>query len=293
MKIAIYGRPFEKRHFEPLQKLFSTLLKKNIELSVFKSFKEYLHTDLKFDLEADSVFSRYDELDEKTDVMISIGGDGTFLEAVSIIRNRNIPIIGINIGRLGFLASVQHNEIDEALDSILKKTYTLEPRSLLELQTKNQLFGDLNFALNEITVHKRDSSSMMTINAYMNDELINSYWADGLIISTPTGSTAYSLSAGGPIVMPMSNNFVITPLAPHSLAVRPIVMANSNIIKLKIEGRSLNYMASLDYRSEIFDSSTELIIKKADFFVQLIRLPGQSFFSTIRNKLLWGIDKRN
>lgn len=293
MKIAIYGRPFEKKYFDTVQKFFGALLKKDVEIAVFRRFHEYLISDLKFELAADLLFSHYHEIDETTDLMISIGGDGTFLEAVSLIRNRNIPIIGINIGRLGFLASVQQNEIDRALESIFKKTYSIEQRSLLELHTESGLFGEMNFALNEITVHKRDSSSMMIINAYMNNELINSYWADGLIISTPTGSTAYSLSAGGPIVMPNSNNFIITPLAPHSLAVRPIVVSDTNTIKLKIEGRSLNYLASLDFRSEVFDSSTELIIKKADFTVQLIRLPGQSFFSTIRNKLMWGVDKRN
>jgi len=293
MDIAIYGRPFEKKYHDAVYKLFNRLVKKDVNVKIYKPFYDYLKDEIKFDPEIEGTFTKHTQIDKSLDFMFSIGGDGTFLESVSYVRNKKIPIIGINIGRLGFLANVPHQEIEHALDAIFAKKHSIENRSLLEMTSSNNMFADFNYALNEITVHKRDTSSMVTIHAYMNDELLNSYWADGLIISTPTGSTAYSLSAGGPIVIPNSNNFVITPIAPHSLAVRPIVVSDNNVLKLKMEGRTINFLASLDYRSEVFDSTVELTIQKADFEIRMVRLPGQSFFSTIRNKLMWGVDKRN
>jgi NAD+ kinase len=225
--------------------------------------------------------------------MLSIGGDGTFLETVSFVRDSTIPILGINTGRLGFLANVAKTEISEAIDSLARKKFTVEKRALLSVTKPENLFGEVNYGLNEITILKKDSSAMVTIHTYINGDYLNSYFADGLIVATPTGSTAYSLSCGGPLVMPGSQNFVITPIAPHNLNVRPLVISDNNIITLKVEGRSPNYLVSLDSRSETIDDSTELTLKKADFYIHLIKLENQHFFNTIRNKLLWGLDKRN
>ena len=222
--------------------------------------------------------------------MLSIGGDGTFLEAVSFVRNKNIPMLGINSGRLGFLANISSADIEFILDKIFDNEYFIENRALIKLETKDKLFKDFNYGLNDFTIHKNQSSSMITIHAYLNDDYLNSYWADGLIISTPTGSTAYSLSAGGPIVVPNSNNFIITPIAPHSLTVRPMIISDNNILTLKIESRSQNYLASLDYKSEFFNTDVEIKISKADFCIKLVKFKDQSFFETLRNKLMWGLD---
>jgi len=215
------------------------------------------------------------------------------LDTVTLIRDSKIPILGINTGRLGFLSNISIQEIDQAMDALHSKKYTVDERALLKVKTEDNLFGETNFALNELTIHKKDSSSMITIHAYINDQYLNSYWADGLIIATPTGSTAYSLSCAGPIVVPGSENFVITPIAPHNLNVRPIVVSDNSEIKLKIEGRGMQFLASLDSRSETIDSKYELTIVKEKFKIGLIQLENQDFLRTIRNKLMWGIDKRN
>ena len=238
-------------------------------------------------------FNSFSDLNKETDCMLSIGGDGTFLETLTYIRNSGIPVLGINTGRLGFLANVAKTEISSAVDALVKKKFSVEKRALLSVTAPNNLFGEINYALNELTIFKKDSSSMITIHTYINGDYLNSYFADGLIIATPTGSTAYSLSCGGPLVMPSSQNFVITPIAPHNLNVRPLIISDDNEIKLKVEGRSSHYLASLDSRNEIIDSSIELTIKKADFYFHFIKLENQNFFNTIRNKLLWGLDKRN
>jgi len=223
-----------------------------------------------------------------------MGGDGTMLAAVSIIRDSGIPIAGINFGRLGFLANIQKNDIEKALAEILSGNYSIQPRALLSVETADSdLFQGENFALNDITVFRYDTSSMITVDAKINKELLNSYWADGLIIATPTGSTAYSLSCGGPIIMPGSGNFVITPISPHNLNVRPIVVSDSITLHLKIESRTENFILSCDSKSETLPVDTELIIKKAPFSINLIRLENDSYFSTLREKLLWGIDVRN
>ena len=229
----------------------------------------------------------------KVDTVLSLGGDGTFLETLSFVRNSGIPVLGINTGRLGFLANVAKSEINVAIEALVNKKFTIEKRSMLSISAPSGIFGEVNYGLNEITVLKKDTSAMITIHAYINGEYLNSYFADGLIIATPTGSTAYSLSCGGPLVMPGSENFVITPIAPHNLNVRPLVISDNNIITLKVDARSPNYLVTLDSRSEILESSAELTIQKTDFSANLIKLENQNFFTTIRNKLLWGLDKRN
>ena len=292
MKIAIYGRPTPDNISAHIQFLFQKLNECKIDIVVYEPFSQFIARELRL---PDSIKTFKTNLDLKAgvDYMLSLGGDGTFLETLIYVRDSGIPILGINTGRLGFLANVAKTEINSAIDSLLKKNYTIDTRALLHLSTTNDLFGDVSYALNELTLMKKDSSAMVTINAYIDGEYLNSYFADGLIIATPTGSTAYSLSCGGPLVMPGSQNFVITPIAPHNLNVRPLVISDKHVITLKISGRSNHYMVSLDSRSEVIDSSIELTLKKANFYVNFIKLENQSFFSTIRNKLLWGLDKRN
>jgi NAD+ kinase len=226
-------------------------------------------------------------------VFFTLGGDGTILDSIPIIRNSNIPILGINMGRLGFLSSVSHTDIDAAINDVLNNNYILDKRALLSLKTDNDLFGEMNFALNEFSIHKKDHLSMIVVHVYIDDKFLNSYWADGLLISTPTGSTAYALAVGGPIVTPGSKNFIISPIAPHNLTVRPVVIPDNSVIKLKIQGRSKSFLVGLDSRFETINSSTELVVSKSNFSVNMIQIGNRSFFDTIREKLNWGLDIRN
>ncbi|MDG1146397.1 MAG: NAD kinase, partial [Flavobacteriales bacterium] len=218
---------------------------------------------------------------------------GTILDATTLIRDSGIPIIGVNTGRLGFLADIAKDQIPKTIKQLVNKRYSIDQRTLLKLETEKPIFGELNFALNEVTISRKDTTSMITITTYLNDKFLNSYWADGLIISTPTGSTGYSLSCGGPIVMPGSNNFIITPIAPHNLNVRPLVISDEYELKVKVEGRANQFLIALDSRIETIDSSVELTIKKECFKINMIETDTQDFASTLRNKLLWGLDKRN
>jgi NAD+ kinase len=292
MKVAIYGRRFNTRVVPFLQHLFDSLLKKGIDVVVYDKFHEFIQDQVSLS-KAPDTFSATDDLSEKVDIMFSLGGDGTLLDTVTLIRDSNIPVLGINFGRLGFLASINKDAIDEAIESLLNKKYTLDKRSLLCIESAFNPFGADNFALNDITFHKRDTSAMIIIHAYLNNEFLNSYWADGLIVATPTGSTAYSLSCGGPIVMPSSGNIVVTPIAPHNLNVRPIVLSDSNELSFEIEGRSSKYRLSCDSRTEVVDTSVKTVVKKAPFEINLIRLHQENYLETLRNKLLWGIDTRN
>jgi len=260
---------------------------------VYEPFFKDVENRIKMD-EKPVLFNRHEEIWGKIDLLISVGGDGTFLETIHIVRDSGIPVLGVNTGRLGFLASTHKDEIKEVLEYIHNDKYRLQNRTVLTLETKENLFGENNFALNELTVHKKDSSSMITIHAYFGDLYLNSYWADGLIISTPTGSTAYSLSCGGPIVVPGSGSFVITPIAPHNLNVRPIVVPDNRTIRLKIEGRGEEeFLCTLDSKSVTIDSSIELYIKKANFELNVVQTDKQNFLNTIRNKMMWGLDSRN
>ena len=293
MKIAIYGRPFAKQSIEFIHKFFKTLSSKDNELFIHKDFANFLRKELNFYPPINAEFNKHEDLSSEFDFMISIGGDGTFLESVELVRHLNIPIVGINSGRLGFLANIAKENTVEALEKLKKGDYEIEERTLLELNTDNDLFGEFNKALNEVTITKKDTSSMITIKAYVDGEYLNSYWTDGLIVSTPTGSTGYSLSVGGPIVMPGTRNFVISPIAPHNLTVRPMVIPDGKEIMLKVEGRENSFLATLDFRSKVFDKSMELRIKKADYTIKTVKFSESTFFGTIRNKLMWGLDRRN
>jgi NAD+ kinase len=224
--------------------------------------------------------------------MFSLGGDGTLLDTLSYVRNLPVPIVGINMGRLGFLANISKDEIPAAISAIEKGTYLTDKRSLIELEVQPQLFGEVNYALNDLTIHRKDSSAMMTIHTYINGELLNSYWADGLIVATPTGSTGYSLSCGGPIIMPGTGNFVITPIAPHNLNVRPMVVSDNHVISFEIEGRHEKFLCSLDSRAQAFDNKTPLAVRKSQHQVSLVRLTDHHFLDTLRKKLMWGVDIR-
>jgi len=293
MRIAIYGREFQPSVIPHVKHLFEYLVDKNMEIWVYDPFHEFLQSQFECAFNF-STYNTYQEIKDHIDIMLSLGGDGTMLSAVSLIKDSGIPIAGINFGRLVFLASINKNDFEDAIDDILNQRFTIQKRVLLSVESEQVNFFEGNhYALNDITVFRYDSSAMITVNARINGELLNSYWADGLIIATPTGSTAYSLSCGGPIIMPESGNFVITPISPHNLNVRPIVISNQFTLELEIESRSNQYILSCDSKNESIDTSVKLTIKQAPFTINLIRLPHESFFSTLREKLLWGIDVRN
>ncbi len=300
MKVAIYGRDFstklparQEAHTDStadaLQTLFTRLDKAGVEVLVYEPFLKHLGKKIK----AKNTFTKHEELKGKVKFLFSIGGDGTFLETVRFVRDSGIPVVGINTGRLGFLSGITKEEIEPAVDALLKGKYSLDKRTLLELNIKGKYFSECRYALNEITVQKTDSSSMITVHASINGKFLNTYWADGLIVATPTGSTAYSLSCGGPIVMPDSDNFVITPIAPHNLNIRPVIISSHDVITLEVEGRSPHFLVSLDSRSENVQSPVKLSIKKADFLFSLVNLEKQDFLLKLRSKLHWGLDKRN
>lgn len=292
MKIAIYGRQFNNSVVPFLQHIFDCLASKGIETVIYDKFNDFIADKITLNKPSE-VFSTGKELKGQVDLMFSLGGDGTLLDTVTLIHDSNIPVLGINFGRLGFLASINKDDIESAIESLINKEYTLDKRSLLSIDSPINPFGTENFALNDITFHKRDTSAMIIIHAYLNNEFLNSYWADGLIVSTPTGSTAYSLSCGGPIVFPNSGNIVLTPIAPHNLNVRPIVLSDNNELSFEIEGRSSKYRLSCDSRTEVVDTSVKTVVRKASFQMNLIRLNTENYLSTLRNKLLWGIDTRN
>jgi NAD+ kinase len=290
--IAIYGREFNNSVLPFVQEVFSVLDEYKTPLLVHQKYLHFIKDKIKLPSDI-GTFDNHAELVNHTDVLISLGGDGTLLDTLALVRDSGVPVIGINFGRLGFLASINKGEIRKAIDALQHKQYTLDKRTLLSLNSKQGLFGDENFALNDITIHRRDNSAMMIIHAYMNDEFVNSYWADGLIIATPTGSTAYSLSCGGPIIFPGSQNFVITPIAPHNLNVRPLVIPDDVTLTFEVEARSSKFLVSCDSRTETVDRSVEITLNKAAFYVNLVRLNNESYLTTLRNKLLWGIDTRN
>ncbi len=292
MRIAIYGREFNNSVLPYVQEVFNVLEESHCPVFVYKKYLEFIKDKIKLPANT-KVFTEHSDLLGNTDVLISLGGDGTLLDTLALVRDSGIPVIGINFGRLGFLASINKDEIKNAIHALQNKEYSLDKRTLLSLESKQGLFGDENFALNDITIHRRDNSAMMIIHAYMNNEFVNSYWADGLIIATPTGSTAYSLSCGGPIIYPSSQNFVITPIAPHNLNVRPFIIPDDVSLTFEIEARSAKFLVSCDSRTVTVDRSVKIILNKAAFHVNLIRLNNESYLTTLRNKLLWGIDTRN
>jgi len=292
MHIALFGTPFSKQFTKYIQHLVSRLEAENIPLIIYEEYLSFLENKVTFK-KPFKIFNSHDTLKDNADFLLSIGGDGTLLGSATLVRDSNIPILGINTGRLGFISSISTDQIESSINDVINNNFEIKKRTLLSLETENYLFGDVNFALNEVAIVKKDTSSMIKIDAFLNDEFLNSYWADGLIIATPTGSTGYSLSCGGPIIIPGTNNVVITPIAPHNLNVRPIVLADEGVIKLKVADKDQLALVSLDSRFRAFDSTISLIIKKADFKINLIEPQSNSFISTIRSKLMWGIDKRN
>jgi NAD+ kinase len=294
MKIAIFSRFLKQEHEKLVCELFAELAKrKNIKLCIFKEYLESFEGRVDVGNEFE-LFSTYNEFKTaEPDFCITLGGDGTILEAVTVIRDSAVPILGINLGRLGFLAMFEKNRIAEVVSAIEQNNFILDPRTLLTLDTSEGIFGETNFALNDFTILKRDTSSMVIIHTYVNGEFLNSYWADGIIVATPTGSTGYSLSCGGPIIFPRSGNFIITPVAPHNLNVRPIVLSDDVVISFEIEGRAENFLCTLDSRYHTIKSSCQLAVRKCPFNVNLLRPNDRNFLYMIREKLHWGIDSRN
>ncbi|MES2567526.1 MAG: NAD kinase [Bacteroidota bacterium] len=291
MTIAVYARNTKDNFPDYLEHLLAISVSENFKVVVYKPYLDFLNSTSGRNF-SPTTFSNSEELIAKADYVISLGGDGTMLETLEFVRRSGIPVLGVNTGRLGFLAAVYKEDFEKAIQLLIKEKFTLDKRELIELD-QTTCFNEVNYALNEFTIHKKESSAMINIDTYVNGIFLNSYFADGLIVSTPTGSTAYSLSCGGPIMVPDSDNFIITPIAPHNLNVRPIVISNNKIISFKVSGRNDSFNISLDSRSQTIKNLSELIIKKADFRFNMINLEGQHFFETLRNKLLWGIDKRH
>lgn len=292
MTIAVYGRPVNISQIAFAENVLRILTNSGCSVIIHKKYYEFLKSELKC-IDSIPVFETNDELTGKADFLISIGGDGTLLDTVLLVKDSKIPIAGVNTGRLGFLSSIGKENIEKALDALTKGHYSVEARTLLKVESNHQVFEGNNIALNDFTIHKMETSSMIKIHAYLNGEYLNSYWADGLIIATPTGSTGYSLSCGGPIIVPQSESFVITPIAPHNLNVRPIIVSDKNVVSLEVEGRSQNFMATLDSRSTTIDSSFQLAVRKESYPINLIRLSNENFLGTLRSKLNWGLDSRN
>jgi NAD+ kinase len=293
MKIAIYGRQLNALVLPYLQEVFDNLSKYNIEIYVYEGLFALVNEQINFTCTIQSFKTHKDIKQSGINILLTLGGDGTLLDTAIFIRDSNIPVIGINLGRLGFLANINKDDIAAAIHAVVNQQFTLDKRALLSIESEQNLFKDENFALNDITIHKRDDSAMIIVHAFLNGEFLNSYWGDGIIIATPTGSTAYSLSCGGPIVFPQSGNIVVTPISPHNLNVRPIVLSDNTELLLEVECRSNNYLVSCDSRTAIIDARIKLTVKKADFSLNLIRLNNESYLSTIRKKLMWGLDARN
>ncbi len=293
MQVVVFGKVFKEKQLPYVQELFDVLQDAGIVVFVYKKYLRQIKDQVKFKSDV-GVFEGYlDFSTRKFDFIITLGGDGTILDAATEVRDSGIPILGINAGRLGFLASTEKTFIKGAIELLQRGMYTIEERSLLKLESNIPLFGDLPFALNDCTLLKRDTSSMIVIHAYVNGAYLGSYWADGIIVSTPTGSTGYSLSCGGPIVFPGSGNFVITPVAPHNLNVRPIVISDSSVVSFEVEGRADSFLCTLDSRFENVGSNHQLAVRKADFKVRFIQLQNRSFLRTLQNKMGWARDNRN
>lgn len=291
MTIGLHGKFFESKFCSFIQQIFNSLHQHHINVYITLEFNQVI-AEAAVDPGNVKIFNRGDDVSH-FNFFLSIGGDGTFLDTITYIGNFEIPILGINTGRLGFLASSTQQNFDLALEHLYNENIQYENRSLIHLDCEPDIFDGLNYALNEFAVLKKDTSSMIAVHTYIDNDYLNSYWADGLIIATPTGSSGYSLSCGGPFILPTSHNFVITPISPHNLNVRPMVVDDNRIISLKVEGRNENFLASLDSRSRTIDAQTQLTLRKEKFNVKLVKLHGTTFFDTLRQKLHWGLDNRN
>lgn len=290
MKIAIFGKKYSPKDREYLNLLIIKLKDINAQIYIYKPFYDLLPTDLNF---PNNIVFFTNHQDLSCTLLISIGGDGTILDTIPFVRDSGIPILGINLGRLGFLSSISKDEIETAIESIAFGEYLVEKRALLKLEKPENIFGEIDFALNDITLYRNNTTSLIVVHVYVDGKFLNSYWGDGLIISTPTGSTAYSLSVGGPIISPGSQNFLIAPIASHNLTVRPVVIQDSSEIRIKIEGREDKYLMTMDSKQSSINKEHEIIIRRNDFDVNLVQMKNKNFFSTIRDKLMWGFDNRN
>lgn len=293
MKVAIYGQTYQDDALDYVVELLEELHKEDAEVFVEKDFQSFLFQ--KRNTEQYSTFTDLEGLDGSFDMFVSFGGDGTILRAITYVCDLGIPIVGVNTGRLGFLSTFKKEDVRKVVKEFVKGDYTIVERSLVEVSADEAIpeFGNLNFALNEVTVSRKDTTSMITVETYLNNEYLTSYWADGLIISTPTGSTGYSLSCGGPVIVPTAKSLVLTPIAPHNLNARPLVISDDTVIRLKVSGREENHLVSLDSRIASLENGKEIQVKKANFTVKMIEYTSESFLKTLRNKLLWGEDKRN
>ncbi len=292
MKAAIYSRVMEEAQLQEVQLFFDELENQKIEPVIYKDYFTQINDKVRLPANS-TTFEKAEDLGPEVEFIISLGGDGTLLDTVGFIRGKDIAVMGINFGRLGFLASIGHEELQSAVKAIAKRTYVVDKRTLIHLDANIPMFGSVPYALNEFAIHKRDVASMIKIHTYINGELLNTYWSDGLIVSTPTGSTGYSLSCNGPVVFPDSASFVITPVAPHNLNVRPIVVPDNTIISFEIESRADQIICALDSRRELVDKTVQLAVRRENFCVKLVRLSENNFLQTLRNKLTWGLDKRN
>jgi NAD+ kinase len=292
MKIAIYSRGIENDQNKDMDSFLEELYAHHVEPVFFQDFfnKFYSAVTIKGKY---STFNSAEDLDDSIDCMISLGGDGTLLDTVTLVQDKGIPVLGINYGRLGFLANIGREDLKSAISALAERTYVTEKRTLIHLDANIPVFENVPYALNEFTLQKKDSSSMIKIHTYLNGEFLNTYWADGLIVATPTGSTGYSLSCNGPIVFPESGSFVITPVAPHNLNIRPIVVPDNNIISFEVEGRTDSFICTLDSRRMVVPKEVQIAVRKENFEINLIRLNENNFLQTLRNKLSWGLDKRN
>lgn len=293
MKVAIFGQYYQNDTRPIIKDIFVFFNRNSVEIVVEEKFLAILYAE-EIVGKKYNTFASHKDLDSSFDILISIGGDGTMLRSATFVRDSGIPILGVNAGRLGFLANVQKENIESFLQIVLEKKYSISERTLLTMEcSPNSKEIDINFAMNEVSVSRKDTTSMITIETYLNGEYLNSYWADGLIISTPTGSTGYSLSCGGPILTPDVKALVITPIAPHNLTARPLVIPDDTEIKLKVSGREEQYLVSLDSRIASINNNSELTIKKTPFKINMVEIPEETFLKTLRTKLLWGEDKRN
>jgi len=292
-RILIYGNYIKSSHLKYLNILVEKLKKNDIEIFFYEEFLNFLIENFNYKNDCGYLSQTDDLIMKKIDSVLSIGGDGTILNSAVLVKDSRVPILGINLGRLGFLAIVEKNKINDAIDSLLAGNYEIQKRSLIKLISEPSIFGDENFALNDFTIHKSEAPSVIAVHTYLDGKFLNTYWADGLIVSTPTGSTGYSLSCGGPIVFPGSGNFIITPVAPHNLTMRPLVIPDDSELSLEIEGRTDLFLCTLDSRYKKITSDHKIVLKKADFLINIIVFEGYDFTKNLQNKLNWGNDKRN
>ncbi len=293
MRVLVFGKQFKDKDQAFVQELFDALAAEGADICVYGQYLKDIRKQVKLPAGAEA-FDRYEDFKaQRIDFVIVVGGDGTMLAAVTLVRDAGVPMLGINLGRMGFLATIDKQFIKTSIQKLAANQFLIQERSMIYLESNPPIFGELPFALNDCTLLKRDTSSMITIHTFLNGDYLNSYWADGIIIATPTGSTGYSLSCGGPLIFPNSGNFIITPVAPHNLNVRPIVLSDESVISFEIEGRAENFICTLDSRFELIGAQHQIAVRKNDFGIKLVQLQDVTFLNTIREKLGWGDDIRN